>query len=563
MRVVWLDIGSSYSHGSVALPLLHLAALREAVSRGACREASAIEWKAVRGTTSEDVHTLAVQAAALEPELVLSSLYLFNRESVLRVLGRLRALLPRCLFLLGGPEFLGDNEAFLRHQHCVTAVARGEGEKVLPSFLTSLRDPESWTAIPGLCWIDAAGHYHDNGVAHLDETSWRALPSPASSEFFEWSRAFIHVETSRGCTQHCSFCTSARTGAVRWQDLGQVREILREARARGVREVRLLDRTFNANLTKAEERLRLFLDEFADFRFHLEVHPAFLPERLRHLFKAAPPGLFHLEVGLQTTHREALAACERTADAAASWEGLEFLCSCKNLAVHVDLLAGLPHLPFDHLVHDLVQVSLLEPAEIQLELLKILPGTPIVSEVNRHRIVHATDPPYEVLETSTMSAQEIEVARGLSVLVDKFYNSALLRPVVVAAVRQNEHFYTELLEYLRGVTDLAQPAGLERRGLLLHQFLAARDPESASLLEFEWLRGGLPPAKGPGRVTRWGAAIPLRATLVAGALPERLDESRIWMLERRGAREWFVFEGRRERRLPVAIYREASPAAAS
>ena len=119
----------------------------------------------------------------------------------------------------------------------------------------------------------------------------------------------------------------------------------------------MLDRTFNAVPERALERLRLFGEEFGDFRFHLEIHPAYLNDDLRKAFASSPKGHLHLEVGLQTTCAESLSACRRGGTPEVIWENFEYLCSCRNLEIHVDLLAGLPGLTLNHLMRDVTAAA--------------------------------------------------------------------------------------------------------------------------------------------------------------------------------------------------------------
>ena len=544
MRICYLDIRSSYAHSSLALPLLH----------AACEQDVHAEWCVVGGTIKDDVGSLVEETVAAEPDVVLSTVYLFNRDVVLRMLRRIHALRPGCVILLGGPEFLGDNERFLEQERCATAVFRGEGETALPRILLSLDDRALWRDIPGLCWIDAEGQYRDNGIAQVDGETWRRLPPPTSSAFVDWSKPFIQLETARGCPHRCTFCTSCRSGRVRWLGLDRARDVLHEARRHGVREIRVLDRTFNAVPERAGERLRLFLEEFGDLRFHLEMHPAFLTDAIRDILASAPAGRLHLEVGLQTTHPGALIACGRTGTPEVIREGLQFLCRCRNLDVHVDLLGGLPQLPLDHLLHDLAEISRLKPQEIQLEILKILPGTPVSEHAAEYGLVYAPDPPYEVLRTPEMSVSDLRTVAYLSRLVDCYYNHPILQPAVVAAVEERPDFYVSFLAFLERETDPGVVPGLERRALLLHRYLAELSVDLAGLVEYGWMLAGMSPDKGPGKARRCRGGIPDSAVSVMGCDSYRDGRGRVWLLERRGVRNWFVYDRSLDLSRPVAVY---------
>ena len=73
----------------------------------------------------------------------------------------------------------------------------------------------------------------------------------------------------------CLYCTSGRT-KLRFKSPDAVAEELAALQRRGIREVRLLDRTFNYPQERGIELLRLFRNNFPEMRFHLEIHPQFL-----------------------------------------------------------------------------------------------------------------------------------------------------------------------------------------------------------------------------------------------------------------------------------------------
>ncbi len=542
MRITWLDLNSSYSHASLALPLLH----------AACRSTVAAEWAVVSATTGDAPTGIALRVVATQPTVVAATAYLFTAPLLYAVLRRVKAVLPDCAILLGGPEFLGDNAPFLANEHWCTAVLRGDGEEGFAALLAGLAEPARWRSIPGLCWRDAAGACHDHGLALA--SSWPILPTPTASPFFPWDKPFAHLETTRGCALGCAFCTSSRFGAPRHLPLARVRTELEAFRAHGIREVRVLDRTFNADPGRALALLQLFLGDYPDMHFHLEIHPGLLLPPLRAALAAAPPGMLHLEAGLQTTHPEALAACGRAGNPTAAWDGLAFLCGLRNLAVHVDLLSGLPGLPLEHLLADLNRVTCLRPAEIQLESLKLLPGTPLRSAAAALGLVHAPDPPYEVLCTPQMPAADMVLAARLSRTVDVFYNHAVLQEPVARAVAADAAFYRDFVQHLtaNSVPDVA--LSLERRARILCDFLRPRDAEAAAQLSYEWLRAGLPPAQCPDPPTAWKTALPAGATLVAGNADYARDKVRVWFLRQRQRATWFVFDRDRSQCRPVAIF---------
>ena len=118
MKILWLDINSSYSHSSVALPAIH----------AQVSDREDWEWCVVRGTINDNPGAIAAAVAEHKPDIIAATFWLFTHNMQIEVLSRAVQLLEDVKIICGGPEFLGDNEDFLRRNPFVTAVIRGEGE---------------------------------------------------------------------------------------------------------------------------------------------------------------------------------------------------------------------------------------------------------------------------------------------------------------------------------------------------------------------------------------------------------------------------------------------------
>lgn len=87
--------------------------------------------------------------------------------------------------------------------------------------------------------------YHDNGIARV--MNFAHLIPPEKSSFFNWSKPFVQLETTRGCFNTCAFCVSGGEKPVRTLPIETIRERLMEIHRHGIKNVRVLDRTFNYN----------------------------------------------------------------------------------------------------------------------------------------------------------------------------------------------------------------------------------------------------------------------------------------------------------------------------
>jgi radical SAM superfamily enzyme YgiQ (UPF0313 family) len=551
MKLVWLAVNASHAHSSLALPLL----------QSASAAVPEVSWQAVATTSHDDPASLTAAVWSAQPDVVAATLYLFNRRLVLEVLARLRALLPTCTLIVGGPECLGDNRELLRQNPGLDLAVRGEGEAVLPELLRRLLQGDSPAGLAGVCWRDAAGALHDDGSRAVF-TAWPEAPPPCANPFYDTTKPFVQVETSRGCTAQCSYCTSGGSAPLRLRPLAAIREELAELRRRGLVEIRLLDRTFNAFDRRACQLLELFLSEFPDLRFHLEIDPGKLGAGLRRLLQAAPPGTLHLEAGLQTTAAAARAAVGRAGTAAAAVEGIRFLCGCAGVVTHVDLLAGLPAQTLPDLEHDLALLLEIGPAEIQLETLKILPGTPLRDQAEAHGLRWSPEPPYDVLSTPDLDVPTVRRVAGWSRLLDGFHNAPDLQPILRRAAALQAGFLPEFALTCQAAGLLTVPSSLERRFRHLHATLAVGNNEIADLVRLGWMQAGMSPADPLAGARPWKTALPADGEWLHGRA-ELATPGRAWHLPLSSADYWFIYDRRHSPQRPVACRRCLRTPAAS
>lgn len=537
MNVTWINLNAAYSHASLALPVLHAACT--------VRCSKDHTWREVAATPASDPFAVVTAVQATDPDLIAATAYLFTRDQLFRILRRARRVMPGARIICGGPEFLGDNRDTLVREPWLDCVARGDGEPTFPRFLNALEQDLPWYDIPGLCWIDGNGCYHDNGCAK-EPAPFHDVPSPVTDPFHDASKPFVQLETARGCTGTCSYCTSAVSRGVSEASPERVAGDLQALRRRGVRNVRILDRTFNRNGRRCVELLKLFRDCFADMRFHLEIHPGHLSQSVKAALLTMPPGQIHMDVGLQTTQTEALNAVRRGGGSDNAWDGLTFLCGARNLGIHVDLLAGLPGLGMQTIYDDVAALAALGPDEIQLEILKVLPGTPLRETAKTEGLAFAPDPPYEVLTTPAMTVADLNEARLLSRMIDQYYNAAKIRPVTALCVaRHGTEFLRAFHAHLQAHGHCEHSISLRNRFGILAEYLASRCwDDLVHALQYEWLRHGLTPRDRFGPAEHDTHGLPSDAVRIAGPGrdPTGARGSQLWKAPIGDSVYWFEYD---------------------
>lgn len=529
MKLVWLDLNSSYAHSSLALPAIHAQGIEQNKE---------VEWIKVSATINSNVGSVVAEIVRDAPDILAATAWLFTHEVLLKIVGRVKALLPHCVVMLGGPEMLGNNENYLRRYPFVNCVFRGEGELEFHKWLRVWGDREQWENVTGLCWLDDEGVYHDGGLAKVE--AFDRLEIPERSPFFDWTKPFVQLETTRGCFNTCAFCVSGAEKPVRMLSVESVRERLQLIREHGIRDIRLLDRTFNGNSRRAIALLNLFREFAGEMRFHLEIHPALLPDEIRELIKELPEGLLHLEAGIQSLKEEVLNACHRLGDLNAALDGLRYLSSLPNIVVHADLIAGLPLYTLSQMREDVRTLVSFGTKEIQLELLKLLPGTLMRQKASELGIVFSPDVPYEVLRTNEMSVEDLREARLLSRLIDGFYNAIAWQQVTRELILYSEDFLSRFQSWLEERELLEQPLSLEKRGMLLYNFCEVYYPKFLSSIIVSWVLAGIPLAKEPSKKIRpWTIALPEDIRVLQGEYSEMM---RLYYMSDHEKEYWFGFD---------------------
>jgi radical SAM superfamily enzyme YgiQ (UPF0313 family) len=540
MKILWIDLNSSYAHSSLALPALH----------AQMKDNPAYEWEIVSATINENLGTVVDEIYSHKPDIMASTCWLFNHEALMHIVSRAKALLPESCLILGGPEFLGDNEAFLRRNPFVDCVFRGEGEEGFSQWLTNWKQPEAWKSITGLCYIDADNQYQDNGLARV--LAFDQLTPPEESDFFNWSKPFVQLETTRGCFNTCAFCVSGGEKPVRTLPIETIRQRLQTIHRNGIKDVRVLDRTFNFNPRRAKELLNLFLEFHPHIRFHLEIHPALLSEELKEELKQLPEGLLHLEAGIQSLREPVLEKSRRLGKLNDALDGLKFLCSLNNMETHADLIAGLPLYKLEEIFEDIRTLAEYHAGEIQLESLKLLPGTEMRRRSEELGIRYSPLPPYEVLQTDAISTAELQVARRLSRLLDAFYNTPAWQELTRKLILNESMFLTHFLKHLTEGNLIDQPMSLEKRGLVLYEYCKRFYPDYQIEASIAWIEAGMSLKKQPAeRVKTKHQVPPEHWEVIQGAYHEKLKLCFLPTDQEAQHGYWFGFETETQQIKPV------------
>lgn len=353
--------------------------------------------------------------SSMPPRLLSLSLYNWNRRKALELCRQLKGRMPGLFIVLGGPEACARPSEVLE-EFGADALVRGEGEQSFAELVGLWRkgSPEACAGVLRL----AEGRLRDGGPRPVAE-DFDALPSPWLTGVLAPAGGALW-EISRGCPFACDFCFDAR-GERGVRPIGQER-LKRELElfaASGVSQVWILDSTFNARPEAAKNLLRLIARVAPHIHFHLEAKAEFLDAEMARLLSRIRCSV---QIGLQSLRPEVLQNVNRPFDRARFEEKLALLRK-EGVSFGLDLIYGLPGDDFEGFCESLDGALRLEPNQLDIFPLALLPGTALWKKAADFGILAQEQAPYRVLRTGSSSEAAMQRCARLACAVDLFHKT--------------------------------------------------------------------------------------------------------------------------------------------
>jgi radical SAM superfamily enzyme YgiQ (UPF0313 family) len=201
-----------------------------------------------------------------DPALVGLSVMTFQRSTAFRVVRLLRALKPRLLIAVGGYDPSLAADAYMDPDAGVDYIIRGEGEITFRELVRAIEIHADLNGIRGLSyrangrWIhnpDREVHSLGDGEIRLPQRSARVLHG-----YTFLGKQVDVIETSRGCTFDCSFCSiiEMRGRNFKTYSFDRVLDDIREARAHGARAIFIVDDNITLNVRRFAALCQAIID---------------------------------------------------------------------------------------------------------------------------------------------------------------------------------------------------------------------------------------------------------------------------------------------------------------
>jgi radical SAM superfamily enzyme YgiQ (UPF0313 family) len=379
-------------------------AMLASVLRGAFGKV--IQTRVVDAFVAESPADCAARILASAPEAVGFSMYVWNRSQTHEIAALLKAARPGIIVFAGGPEATADMGGVLADTS-MDFVLPGEGEGLIVEAMRRLLQGDPTQAIAGWAQPSPVQDLADLPSPYLDGT---LRPEDYGGALWE---------LSRGCPFTCDFCFEARgTAGTRRIPLARVEAELELFEARGIREVFVLDPTFNYQKVQAKQVLRLIAEKAPGTHFFFEVRSEFLDKEMAGLFAA-----IHctLQIGLQSAHDDVLRNISRSFDAE-DFEAKILLLHEAGVPYGFDLIYGLPGDSLEGFCESVDFALGLVPNHLDVFRLSVLPGTRLAETAASLELAHEVRNPYQVLSSPTFSTQDMEQAALVARGCDALYN---------------------------------------------------------------------------------------------------------------------------------------------
>jgi anaerobic magnesium-protoporphyrin IX monomethyl ester cyclase len=208
----------------------------------------------VQDRVRESVERLVRQ---IQPDVVGLSIMTFQRKTAGRIIDLVRSLKPGVRIVVGGYDPTLAAEAYTESSFApVDFIVRGEGDITFRELLRAIENETGYDDIRGLSFKSGDRFYHnpDRPISSLDDGEVRPPKRDARvlDGYTMLGRQSDVIETSRGCTFDCSFCSIIEMRGRNFVTYSFDRVIadIRDAYDRGARAIFIVDDNITLNVKR-------------------------------------------------------------------------------------------------------------------------------------------------------------------------------------------------------------------------------------------------------------------------------------------------------------------------
>lgn len=419
MKTVLVGINSKYIHTCLAVWYL-----KASVIKNNNFDEGKDEVKIREFTINDSKDNILSEIYKERPDILTFSCYIWNTEMILLLSKEIYQLLPQCIIILGGPEVSYDAAKVMENNPEIAFALCGEGEEAFTELYYSLSyHTGRYKELSGIAYRNENSVVYNSGfnlVKNLDSIEFPYTPELMSTV----KNRIVYYESSRGCPFSCSYCISSTFNGVRFFSMDRVKRDINTLLEYKPKLIKFVDRTFNCNRQRAKEVLRYIAGLNCGTLFHFEAAADLFDDELLEILSHAKEGLIQLEIGIQTTNTDTLEEIDRVTDMDKLEKNVRNILKAGNIHVHLDLIAGLPFENLKSFKNSFNSVYNMKPQQLQLGFLKLLKGSKIRNEAEKHGYYYRNYAPYEVLYNNYLTYEEILLLKDVEEVLERYYNSS-------------------------------------------------------------------------------------------------------------------------------------------
>ena len=256
----------------------------------------------------------------LDPEVVGLSVMTFQRRTALEIVRLIRTMKPGVRIVAGGYDPSLAPDAYEAPGTGIDFLVRGEGDLAFRDLLREMEHP-SGVQVAGLSVHDGQRFRH-GPPRHVDRLKEGAIALPKRDArvldgYTFLGRPIDIVETSRGCTYDCSFCSIIEMRGRNFHTFSFDRVLadIADARAHGARAIFIVDDNIMLNVVRFEALCRAMIDAgLNDIHYIVQAMTSSIAnhgEALAPLMRAA--GFRYVFLGIENVIEEDLAFLKASA----------------------------------------------------------------------------------------------------------------------------------------------------------------------------------------------------------------------------------------------------------
>ena len=404
------------NHFSLALGYVKAFALKDSFIRENC-DIELFDFD----TEMLNVQQVVYYLSQIRPDIVGFSCYCWNIEKVLDTSRILKTLYPEMKIVFGGPEAGPIGPKYMRENHFIDVIIKGEGEITFAELLKHYLGKGRREEIAGISYR-LNGQIHENPERPPIE-DLGSIPSPYLEGMLVPRDRVTYIETYRGCMFKCHYCFEGKhLPKLRFfPDERIKKEIEFILGHQEIRSFHFVDTVFNVRKDRLEKLVGMIsaANRSGAALRTVEIIAEFVDEETVALFKKA--NVKSTETGPQTVNEDTLKNVNRYYREDKFRHGVKLL-EENGIEVTTDLIIGLPGDNFFKFVKSAKTLIGMKPSTIVFSILHVLPGTILYEKSQEFGLKFDDKAPHLILSAPDFPYEDIDKAVIMAYSLDKEYN---------------------------------------------------------------------------------------------------------------------------------------------